>query len=124
MSQFLSKHWRILSSYENIDSFKTNFGKTLVISSKIIDRRTTKSLSLELKQDLDGCTFLSQEDHEEFTYALAAYRAAGVGGVQLRSFIDGFWHVIPSGRTFWAYGQLEVEKLVGGITEFELYVAP
>ena len=90
-----------------------------MISSKIIDRRTRKSLSLELKQDIDGWAFLSQEDHEEFTNALAAYRGAGAESVQLRFFMDGFWDVVPSGRTFWAYSQLEVEKLVGGITEFE-----
>ena len=67
---------------------------------------------------------MSKEDHEEFTHALAAYRGAEAEHVQLRSFMDGFWDVIPSGRTFWAYTQLEVEKLVGGITEFEQYVLP
>ena len=88
-------------------------------SSKVMDRRTGKLLSLEVKS---GHVFESQEDEEEAVDAISAYRVSGGCAAQLRSFMDGFWDLIGRKDTFKAYTQDEVRMFIGGISEFWRFV--
>jgi E3 ubiquitin-protein ligase NEDD4 len=97
-----------------------NTAKYALKSSKLIDKRTGKSLSLEVQS---GYVFDNQEDEDEVVAAISAYRASGGCAAQLRSFMDGFWDLIGRKDTFKAYSQDEVRMFIGGVSELQRFVA-
>ena len=104
-----------------MDSSKIgNSGKSALKSSKLVDKRTGKSLSLVLQSDY---VFNRQEDEDEFIAAISAYRASSGCAIQLRYFMDGFWELIGGKDTFRAFTQDEVRKFIGGLSEFQRFVA-
>jgi len=91
----------------------------LKTAASILDRRTGKPFSVDLKREGTEYTFMQPEDQTEFTNAVSAHRASGGLSLQLRSFIDGVWDLIRRQDTFVAYKQLELEKFVGGVSEID-----
>ena len=65
---------------------------------------------------------MSDEDRDEFIDAVTAHQVSGGHSLQLRSFMDGFNDLVPRKDTFLAYTQAELQKVIGGLSEFERYV--
>ncbi len=106
----------------DIRSKTGNSGKLVLKSSNVLDRRTGKPFSLEFKRDSKGCSFMSDEDRNEFVEAVAAHQNSGGHSLQLRSFMDGFWELIRRKDIFYAYTQSDIQKFVGGVSEVERFV--
>jgi HECT-domain (ubiquitin-transferase) len=104
----------------NFDSKKM----TLVSATNpcILDSRTGKPFSADLKLEAGRHTFRDYRDKEEFLEAFTAQRSAGAGR-QLRAFMDGFWGLLEQKGIFFAYSQSELEKAIGGVSEIDLYVS-
>ena len=86
----------------------------------ILDSRTGKPFSADLKLEAGRHTFRDYSDKEEFLEIFTAQRNGGAG--QLRAFMDGFWGLFDKKDIFFTYSQLELEKAIGGVSEIDLYV--
>jgi hypothetical protein len=87
----------------------------------ILDSRTGKPFSVDLKLEAGRYTFRDYNDKEEFLEAITAQRSGGAGR-QLRAFMDGFWGLLDKKDTFLTYSQSELEKAIGGVSDIDLYV--
>jgi len=87
----------------------------------MLDTRTGKLFSLDLKLEAGRYTFRDYSDKEEFLEAVIAQRTGGAGR-QLRSFMNGFWGLFDKKDIFLTYSQSELEKVIGGVSEIDLFV--
>jgi hypothetical protein len=91
----------------------------------ILDSRTGKPFSADLKLEAGRYTFQDYDDKKEFLEAFTAQRTALGGAGQLRAFMDGFWGLFDKKDIFdifFTYSQSELEKAIGGVSEIDLYV--
>ena len=87
----------------------------------ILDSRTGKPFSADLKLEAGRYTFRDYRDKEEFLEGFTAQRSGGAGR-QLRAFMHGFWGLLDKKDIFFSYSQSELEKAIGGVSEIDLYV--
>ncbi|KAF8904403.1 hypothetical protein CPB84DRAFT_1772952 [Gymnopilus junonius] len=90
-------------------------GKRIFNTSKLVDRRTGKLFSLEIKTFDQGFEFVNEEDEVELLEAITLNLCAPDAILQLQAFMDGFWELIQKRDLFLGYSQSEFEKLVGGV---------
>ncbi|KAF9529254.1 hypothetical protein CPB83DRAFT_812581 [Crepidotus variabilis] len=95
-------------------------GKHALRAPKLVDKRTGKPFTANVKLDDTGYTFMDTSDQNEFVEAVTVHRAAAGQEFQLRAFMDGFWELIRKRDTFWAYSKAEVKKFVGGYSEVDI----
>ena len=91
---------------------------------KLIDRRTGKPFLVEVKllEHGPGDDFVHREDEDEFFEALAIHRCSNGAGPQMRALVDGFFELLRKRDIFLGYTSSEIEKLIGGISVFDMYV--
>lgn len=103
----------------NSDSKRTKLVSDIIPC--IIDSRSGKPFSIDLKLEAGRHTFRDYCDKGEFLEAFTAHRTGGAG-LQLRAFMDGFWGLFDKKDIFLTYSQSELEKVIGGVSEIDLYV--
>ena len=110
----------VLTSLEILDSKKMKLVSATLPC--LLDSRTGKPFSADLKLEAGRHTFRDYNDKEEFLEAFTAQRSGLGGAGQLRAFMDGFWGLFDKKDLYFSYSQSELEKAIGGISEIDLCV--
>ncbi|KAF4620745.1 hypothetical protein D9613_000495 [Agrocybe pediades] len=107
----------LLKAYTDGKIIRQTNGKRTFNTFRMINRRTRKPFSIEIKDDItEGLEFVNHEEEEELIDAIAVQRYTSKTVAQLHAFLDGFRDLIHRRDVFYGYDQSEVEKLVGGIS--------
>ena len=107
-------------TFENLNSKKMKLVSATLPC--ILDSRTGRPFSADLKLEAGRHTFRDYIDKEEFLEGFTAQRSGLGGAGQLRAFMDGFWGLFDKKDIFFTYSQSELEKAIGGVSEIDLYV--